>query len=86
LRALGAGPLIEVRDLPASLQGHSFEQTPGEPETLSLRDLQRHAILRALTNTKGDVAAAARLLCIGKSTLYRRLEEVDCEEQDRPGG
>jgi two-component system response regulator AtoC len=73
--ALGAGPLIDVSDLPGSVQAASLDPLADRTETLSLHELQRRAILRALTNTKGDVVAAARLLCIGKTTLYRRLKQ-----------
>jgi two-component system response regulator HydG len=35
----------------------------------------RRALLHALRETGGDKLAAARLLGIGKTTLYRRLKE-----------
>ena len=40
---------------------------------LSLDAYERAALLRALEESGGDVAAAARLLGIGRSTLYRKL-------------
>lgn len=38
-----------------------------------LRELERRAIGRALQATKGSVTKAAKLLGIGRATLYRRL-------------
>lgn len=73
--ALGSGPTIEVGDLPSSVQADSLDEISDEKETLSLRVLERRAIYRALTRTDGDVVAAARILCMGKTTLYRRLKQ-----------
>ena len=44
---------------------------------LPLEDLERRAIFRALHETGGDKLAAARLLGIGKTTLYRKLKQYD---------
>src|SRR6185503_16398517 len=44
-----------------------------EPEVLELRELERRAIAHALKRTDGNVARAAKLLGIGRATLYRRL-------------
>ncbi len=42
---------------------------------MPLADLERREILRALEYTKGDRETAARLLGIGRTTLYRKLKE-----------
>lgn len=47
----------------------------GEP--ISLETFEKQALLRALDETGGDKLAAARLLKIGKSTLYRKLKRYD---------
>jgi transcriptional regulator of acetoin/glycerol metabolism len=44
--------------------------------TLQLRDLERMAIQLALEETKGHIASAAKLLGLGRATLYRRLVEA----------
>ena len=41
--------------------------------------LERRAIFRALRETSGDKLAAARLLGIGKTTLYRKLKQYESE-------
>ncbi len=42
-----------------------------------MRDLERTAIERALRATRGSVTKAAKLLGIGRATLYRRLASPD---------
>lgn len=42
---------------------------------LPLAEVERREILRALEYTKGDRVAAAALLGIGRTTLYRKLKE-----------
>jgi DNA-binding NtrC family response regulator len=46
-------------------------------QPISLETFERQALLRALDETGGDKLAAARLLKIGKSTLYRKLKRYD---------
>jgi two-component system response regulator HydG len=41
--------------------------------------MERRFILRALRETNGDKLAAARLLGIGKTTLYRKLKHYGPE-------
>ncbi len=40
-----------------------------------LADLEREAILGAIRTLNGDKLQAAKLLGIGKTTLYRKLKE-----------
>lgn len=44
---------------------------------LPLAELERREILRAIAYTKGDRVAAAALLGIGRTTLYRKLKEYE---------
>src|SRR6202167_572561 len=71
--ALGSGPILHVGDLPTNLHHSSGERLPQNDEVLPLEELERRAILRALRESGGDKLAAARLLGIGKTTLYRKL-------------
>lgn len=75
--ALGSGPLLSVGDLPSNLQYGKQEKLPDKDEFLPLEELERRAILRALRESAGDKLAAARLLGIGKTTLYRRLKQYN---------
>src|SRR5580658_7810857 len=73
--ALGSGPILHVGDLPSNLQHASGDRLPQNDELLPLEELERRAILRAVREAGGDKFAAARLLGIGKTTLYRKLKE-----------
>ena len=75
--ALGTGPIVQISDLPSSLQNASRAQAAEEGEMVPLDLMERRAIFRALQETGGDKLAAARLLGIGKTTLYRKLKQYD---------
>jgi DNA-binding NtrC family response regulator len=78
--ALGNGPIVDVADLPSNLQYPATERVPESDELLPLEELERRAILRTLRQTSGDKLAAARILGIGKTTLYRKLKQYHMEQ------
>ena len=78
--ALGSGPILHVGDLPSSLHYPASERVPEKDELLPLEELERRAILRTLRETGGDKLAAARMLGIGKTTLYRKLKQYHMEQ------
>jgi len=49
----------------------------GGEGTVPLAELERRAIFRAIADAGGDKLMAARLLGIGKTTLYRKLKEYN---------
>ena len=57
-----------------------------QPSVPTLGELQRKAIQDALAQADGDKLEAARLLSIGKTTLYRKLREYGSQEHKQPGG
>jgi transcriptional regulator with PAS, ATPase and Fis domain len=78
--ALTSGPTIHIADLPTALQNFhtqapvlpvSYEPTGIAP----LAELEKRAILSAITILNGDKLESARQLGIGKTTLYRKLKE-----------
>jgi DNA-binding NtrC family response regulator len=77
--ALGSGPILHAGDLPTNLQHGATERMPQNDELLPLEELERRAILRALKEAGGDKLAAARLLGIGKTTLYRKLKQYEAQ-------
>ena len=79
--ALGSGPILHVGDLPSNLQYGTGERLPQNDELLPLEELERRAILRALRESAGDKLAAARMLGIGKTTLYRKLKQYDAQSR-----
>jgi len=80
--AMGSGPIVSVADLPSNLQYSTVEQVPAKDEFLSLEELERRAILRTLRETGGDKLTAARMLGIGKTTLYRKLKQYHMEHAE----
>ena len=67
---------LDVADLPLDIQNTHYEQsdetTPGSSE---LSAMERRLIARVLEYKKGNKTEAARLLKIGLTTLYRKIEE-----------
>jgi len=75
--ALGSGPTLRAGDLPPNLQCEitgPTESTPSGGNLVSLEELERRSILRAMRESNGDKLLAARVLGIGKTTLYRKLK------------
>jgi two-component system response regulator HydG len=85
--ALSSGPVLHLGDLPTQLQQQGLEakraataagakaEEAEAPEVKTLADLEREAILGAIRTLNGDKLQAAKLLGIGKTTLYRKLKE-----------
>jgi two-component system response regulator HydG len=51
---------------------------------VSIADMEKQAILGTVRQLKGDKLMAARLLGIGKTTLYRKLKEYGLTELEEP--
>ena len=79
--ALGSGSIIHTVDLPSNLQTTPAPSQTALPQEgiVPLRELEKRAILRAVQELGGDKLLAARLLGIGKTTLYRKLKEYELE-------
>lgn len=83
MTAVNSGPLLHTMDLPSSVQyaiDASRSRVPvmaaaalTAETVIPLDQVERCAILSALATTKGDRAAAAHFLGIGRTTLYRKL-------------
>jgi DNA-binding NtrC family response regulator len=71
--ALAPGPRLRIADLPGARRRAAPAAAPPTDLPLSLDAYERCALERALCETGGDATQAARLLGIGRSTLYRRL-------------
>ena len=67
---------LDVADLPLDIQNTHYEQSDETtPGSFELSALERRHIARVLEYTKGNKTEAARLLKIGLTTLYRKIEE-----------
>jgi DNA-binding NtrC family response regulator len=76
--ALAAGEIIDVPNLPESFGSARSHSLPDE-ENLPLREamarVEKRLIERALAKTGGNRSEAARLLGIGRTQLYAKMEE-----------
>ena len=76
--ALGTASQIQIRDLPTQIHSAPIDlmaaSQPGNG-IVPMAELEKQTILNALTQVNGDKMLAARLLGIGKATLYRKLKE-----------
>ena len=93
---LSSGPIVHLGDLPTQLQNFHLENhrpvavaavavgAPGPARTpvMPLAQLEKQAILDTLRKLNGDKLLAARLLGIGKTTLYRKLKEYGISAPD----
>jgi len=83
--AVASGPLIEPAGLPAELRWAGGGEA--KPRTYSyLEEVERRAILEALDATGGHRLNAAKVLGIGKTTLYSKLKEYGLEEPEGAKG
>ena len=63
-------------------RGSPFSPGPGAdgvPRGLTLRELERRAIVQALEDCGGNRSQAAKILDIDRSTLRRKLQEYEIE-------
>jgi two-component system response regulator HydG len=96
--ALSSGPVLNLSDMPTQLQDHHRQATQttaaAESESaakttgqgiLTIAELEKQAILETIERLKGDKLLAAKLLGIGKTTLYRKLKEYGLSDIDANG-
>ena len=74
---MSSGPVIHTTDLPTSITGGRapFSEGPLETRIVRIADLEKQAIVGAIETLGGDKLMVAKLLGIGKTTLYRKLKE-----------
>jgi len=79
--ALSSADEIQRRDLPTQIYSSPAELSLVSPPggIVPIAELEKHTILNALTQVNGDKILAARLLGIGKTTLYRKLKEYQSQ-------
>src|SRR5271156_3142298 len=78
--AFTSGPLIHVPDLPPAIANTMVVASAngngnGQNKIVSMAELEKQTILNAVAELNGDKLQAARLLGIGKTTLYRKLKD-----------
>ena len=77
--AFTSGPIIQVADLPREIANlapdPSHSNGNGHLKIVPIAELEKQTILKAIMELNGDKLQAARLLGIGKTTLYRKLKD-----------
>ncbi len=80
--ALTSGPTVHVSDLPTTIQTWKAQTQPtlnanddSGAHVMTLAEIEKNAILQTIDHLNGDKLEAAKLLGIGKTTLYRKLKE-----------
>ena len=67
---------LDIADLPFDIQNAHYEHSnDSSPGSFELSAMERRHIARVLEYTKGNKTEAARLLKIGLTKLYRKIEE-----------
>ena len=93
--AMCSGVVIQLGDLPTQLQAvtellaeqaeegmdRESARAQGIERIQPIAELEKQAILATIRQLRGDKLLAAKLLGIGKTTLYRKLKEYGMEEQ-----
>ena len=94
--SFASGNVVQLGDLPTQLQDFRMHQrrmtgalrpsvepvaSAAQPGVTSLAEMEKQAILDTIRRLKGDKLQAARLLGIGKTTLYRKLKEYGIGDQ-----
>jgi two-component system response regulator HydG len=76
--AFTSGPLIYTADLPREIANFSNPETSNgnghAGKIIPIAELEKQTILSAVAALSGDKMRAARLLGIGRTTLYRKLK------------
>jgi DNA-binding NtrC family response regulator len=76
--ALSSGTTLGFPDLPTYIKTTHEQKSTVKvvgPKIVPLVDIEKKAILEAIEQLHGDKLLAARMLGIGKTTLYRKLKE-----------
>ena len=82
--AFCSGTVIQVNDLPPIIASTHIASSPingngHSRKIVPMAELERQTILSAIAELNGDKLQAARLLGIGKTTLYRKLKQYHME-------
>jgi transcriptional regulator with PAS, ATPase and Fis domain len=74
--AIGSGPTIHLSDLDLGREIDSSAVDDQPERFLTIAEMEERALGRAMYESRGNVCDAARMLGIGKTTLYRKLKAM----------
>jgi DNA-binding NtrC family response regulator len=80
--AFTTGPTLHLGDLPPAVSNLQISPCGGDGgnKIMPMVELEKQTILNTIAQLNGDKLLAARLLGIGKTTLYRKLKEYASQE------
>ncbi|MBI4537527.1 MAG: sigma-54-dependent Fis family transcriptional regulator [candidate division NC10 bacterium] len=81
---LAKGPVITANELPPAMRAASPKAGARLTIGMTLAELEKEAILRALAHTDGNRANAAKMLGLSERTLYRKLSLYAAESSPPP--
>ncbi len=73
--SLGSGKFIEMHNLPSAMLYNVARRSSSRQDFTTLQGLELQAIRQALQATGGDRVRAAKMLGIGKTTIYRKIKD-----------
>lgn len=77
--AMASGSSLTVNDLPPELRNRSVDESNSEEPQALLIQQTRQTIINVLEQTHCKIAPAARILGIGRNTLYRKIKELNID-------
>ena len=74
---LSSGPVVQVAELASNMRESAETIPPGNisDKVSLLSEVERQAVVRAIAESNWDIPRAARILGIGRTTIYRKLKE-----------
>lgn len=78
------GAEIRADDLPGAVRRDNIAVCDSDSSVVPLKELERQAIEQALRVTGGSVTRAAKMLGMGRATLYRRLAHLGIAPDSTP--
>jgi DNA-binding NtrC family response regulator len=76
------GRFIDINDLPERLREAQRGDSRTDEALFSLQEAQRRHIMRVLDRVGGNKLRAARILGVGRTTIYKLLSRIKIEAQD----
>ena len=76
------GRFIDINDLPERLRELQKDYPLTDEALFSLQEAQRRHIVRVLERVGGNKLRAARILGVGRNTIYKLLSRMKLEEQN----
>ena len=76
------GRFVDINDLPERLREAQRDDSRTDEALFSLEEAQRRHIMRVLDRVGGNKLRAARILGVGRTTIYKLLSRIKIEAQD----